>query len=81
MAENYRGICFIKLAPEVHLVEEHLSGVPAVISNFGVRPVNDKHSSLFVSGASVTKETSFTSLAPGVNVIKLFSFIAEDEGK
>jgi hypothetical protein len=31
--------------------------------------------------ASVTKEKSFTRLRPGVNVIKLFSFVADNKAK
>ncbi len=37
-----------------------------------------KHSSLV---GSVTKKKSFIRLTPGVNVLKLFSFIADDEAK
>jgi hypothetical protein len=35
----------------------------------------------YVVASSVTKEKSLTTLTPGVNVIKLFSSVAEDEAK
>jgi hypothetical protein len=31
--------------------------------------------------SSATKEKSFKTLAPGVNIIKLFSFVADDDAK
>jgi hypothetical protein len=37
-----------------------------------------KHTSCF-SEAAAAKKKSFITLTPGVNVIKLFSFIADDE--
>jgi hypothetical protein len=33
------------------------------------------------SNASVTNKKSFITLTPGVNIIKLFSFVADDEAK
>jgi len=35
----------------------------------------------YLATASVTKEKGFIRLTPGVNVIKLFYFIADDEAK
>jgi hypothetical protein len=34
-----------------------------------------------LASSSVTKEKSFIILTPGVNVIKLFSFVTVDEAK
>jgi hypothetical protein len=39
-----------------------------------------KHSSLF-GLINVMKEKSFITLTPGVNVIKLFSFVTDDEAQ
>jgi hypothetical protein len=44
------------------------------------RIARDKHSSLFGLFPSV-EEKSFVTLAPGVNVIKLVSFVADNEAK
>jgi hypothetical protein len=35
----------------------------------------------YLIGASLTKENSFKMSTPGVNVIKLFSIVADDEAK
>jgi len=40
----------------------------------------DKRSS-FLSAASVTDQKCLMTLAPGVNVIKLFSFVTDDEAQ
>jgi hypothetical protein len=39
-----------------------------------------KNALAFLGSSSATKK-SFMTLAPGVNVIKLFSFVAKDEAK
>ena len=35
----------------------------------------------YLASLSATKKNVFTKLAPGVNVIKLFSFVADDKAK
>ncbi len=40
-----------------------------------------KHYSLFVQSVSSEEEKGFITLAPGINVKKLFFFVADDEAK
>jgi hypothetical protein len=41
--------------------------------------ISAKHSSLFDRSASDEEKNNLTTLTPGVNVLKLFSFVTDDE--
>jgi hypothetical protein len=66
---------------------EHLSGA-SFLGKLMVFPANDRpdwkviaytNTLAYWASSTVTKEKCFITLTPGVDVIKLFSFVADDE--